>query len=301
MSHSSVNNTARLQESFKQELEERIYQINEDLNLRSNQIDEGLSQFTRIAKSVDYILESQKTFEIKIQKQGYEINENLNHKINKIEEKICEVSKSKYRLDDIYEGFTELREDIISLSKSNDNNKNVEYQFQELTSQYWELVNSDRQIQEIKSNQQDISLRKAQNQESYKLDKEASTIVKLFNDDSENFLKRYASYYKLVKETKDSFSEGYTDRFQSLCLEVSSSGIFLVICFEVIAARTYWLVPKPDEKPNEFTSSLWELLFGYDGKRCSRYKLIKPAKLRSLKDRADKFILEDSGEIEFIL
>ena len=141
---------------------------------------------------------------------------------------------------------------------------------------------------------------KITDQESRRLLHESDTLVKLFNEHPTNFQKQYASYCQLVKETKDSFSEGYKEGSQSVCLETSSTGSFMAISFNVVGVNTKWLIPKPNEKPDEYSARLWTLLFGYDGRPCSSYKLIKPAKLRCLKDRADKFILENPGVIEFI-
>ena len=125
-------------------------------------------------------------------------------------------------------------------------------------------------------------------------------MVEIFNNNASDFTYRYQNCSVAVAEERKSSIERFQGDEQQIYFEAHNAGSFFAVMDNPrnIDCEIYWLVPKPNTKPNEFKGELWKKLFGYEGQNCTRYKLVAPAKISNL-ENGKRFILDCAGEIDF--
>jgi len=131
--------------------------------------------------------------------------------------------------------------------------------------------------------------------------REIVQMVEIFNTNALDFTYRYQNISVSVAEELKSSIERLKGDEQQIYFEAHNAGSFMAVMDDPrnLNCEVYWLVPKPNTKPNEFKCELWEKLFGYEGQSFTRYKLVAPAKISLLDDRR-RYILDCVGEITFI-
>ena len=134
------------------------------------------------------------------------------------------------------------------------------------------------------------------------MDEDVIKFIKFFNDSPNTFSAECRNFWKSVAEDRESFVNRYQGELgQPIYFSQHPSGTFFAIQTPVSGfnSNTYWLFPKPDASPNEYTSAIWEICFGYSkDKKYSKIELAYPAKLVCGENRI-RFEMVASGKINF--